>query len=115
MTSAETQIAGLVSTLATRFIHRTLTELPGMRAACARLCQRDEESLQCLKRWAHKVRGTAASLGLADVSARAGHIEDLLASAAAWSAEAVAENHLEAQLAGLEAQLTQRLAGVHRE
>jgi HPt (histidine-containing phosphotransfer) domain-containing protein len=107
--SAEIQIASLVSKRAVRFIHRTLAELPGMRKACAQLCQGDEESLQSLKRWAHKVRGTAATLRLEDVGAQAGQIEDLLACGAE------AADRLEAQLAGLEAQLVQRFDEGPRE
>jgi CheY-like chemotaxis protein len=96
ITTPGTQIENLVSTLATRFAHRTLAELPAMR----------ESSAQQLKRWAHKVRGTAASIGLANVSACATEIEDLLTGAAT-------EERLAALLSGLEANLL--LAVGHRE
>ena len=110
---AAKQITSLANALATRFAHRTLAELPAMRESCARLFQGNEESRQPLKKWAHKVRGTAASIGLADVSARAGEIEDLLVSGTAASAGTVAQDRLAALLAGLEAQLAP--AGGHRE
>jgi CheY-like chemotaxis protein len=89
---ATQQISGRASALATRFAHRTLAELPGMR----------ESPAPQLKRWAHKIRGTAATIGLADVSARAGEIEELLAS----SGETLAGDRLGALLKSLEANLT---------
>jgi CheY-like chemotaxis protein len=87
---ATAQITSLASSLATRFAHRTLAELPGMR----------ESPSHELKRWAHKVRGTAATIGLADVSARAGEIEEFLSSG-----DALAADRLGALLARLEANL----------
>jgi HPt (histidine-containing phosphotransfer) domain-containing protein len=106
MTSPEAQIADLVSALATRFAHRTPTELAGMRESSARLCQGCDDSLQSLKRWSHKVRGTAASIGLADVSACAAEIENLLMGP-------VVEERLASLLSALEAKLV--LAAGHRE
>jgi CheY-like chemotaxis protein len=88
--AATTQIMDFASSLATRFAHRTLAELSGMR----------ESPSHELKRWAHKVRGTAATIGLADVSARAGEIEEFLSSA-----DALAGDRLGALLARLEANL----------
>lgn len=97
-----TQITKLAGTLATRFAHRTLAELPVMRESSARLSQGNADSLHQLKRWVHKVRGTAATIGLADVSARAGEIEDLLSSGTGGAAG----DRLGALLANLEANLT---------
>lgn len=105
MADAGKQISSLVSTLAARFAQRTLGELPAMRGACIGLSQGNEDSRQQLKRWAHKVRGTGASIGLADVSARAGDIEDLLASGGTASLA----DQLTAKLAGLEAELARGL------
>jgi two-component system, OmpR family, response regulator len=95
---AATQITNLASSLAARFAHRTLAELPGMR----------ESPAHQLKRWAHKVRGTAATIGLADVSARAGEIEECLSSG-----EVDAGQRLAALLANLESNLAG--AAGHRE
>jgi CheY-like chemotaxis protein len=112
---AATQITKHVSALTARFAHRTLAELPVMRESSARLSPGNADSLQQLKRWAHKVRGTAATIGLADVSARAGEIEELLSSGAAVGtgagagstpARAAAGDRLGALLASLEASLT---------
>lgn len=110
MADAEKQISSLVSTLGARFAQRTLSELPAMRDACVGLSQGNEDSRQQLKRWAHKVRGTGASIGLTDVSARAGEIEDLLSSGGTASLA----DQLAAKLAGLEAELAKRLDAGHR-
>jgi CheY-like chemotaxis protein len=110
---AATQITSLATTLAARFAHRTLAELPGMRESSARLSSGSADSWQQLKRWAHKVRGTAATIGLTDVSARAGEIEELLSSGAGQMPEGVGRDRLGALLANLEANLTG--AAGHRE
>jgi HPt (histidine-containing phosphotransfer) domain-containing protein len=84
-----------------------------MRESSARLGQGSEDSLHHLKRWAHKIRGTAATIGLRDVSARAGEIEELLSSDTGTLAQGVAGERLGALLASLEANLTG--AAGHRE
>jgi two-component system OmpR family response regulator len=103
---ATTQITKHVSALTARFADRTLAELPGMRESSALLSQGNADSLQQLKRWAHKVRGTAATIGLADVSARAGEIEELLSSGSGSLAKGVAGDRLGALLTNLEANLS---------
>jgi two-component system, OmpR family, response regulator len=110
---AAAQITKLSSALAARFAHRTLAELPGVRESSAQLCQGSQDSLQQMKRWAHKVRGTAATIGLADVSARAGEIEEFLSAAAGALTEPVAGDRLGALLANLESNLAG--AAGHRE
>jgi two-component system, OmpR family, response regulator len=93
----EARITTLASSLATRFAHRTLAELPGMR----------ESSIpEQLKRWIHKVRGTAATIGLPDISARAAEIEDFLSSNASALTDPVAADRFAGLLAALEANLT---------
>jgi two-component system, OmpR family, response regulator len=110
---AQMQITNLASSLAARFAHRTLAELPGVRESSARLGQGNADSLQQLKRWAHKIRGTAATLGLVDVSARAGEIEDFLSRGSGALAEPAAGNRFGALLVSLEANLAG--AAGHRE
>lgn len=96
-TGGDARITTLASTLATRFVHRTLAELPSMREASVR---------EQLRRWVHKVRGTAATIGLPDISARAAELEDFLSSNAAAPTDPVTTDRLAALLAGLEAHLT---------
>jgi two-component system, OmpR family, response regulator len=93
----EARITTLASSLATRFAHRTLTELP---------CMRESVVPEQLKRWVHKVRGTAATIGLPDISVRAAELEAFLSANTSASTEPGAADRFATLLSDLEANLT---------
>jgi HPt (histidine-containing phosphotransfer) domain-containing protein len=75
---SEDEIAAYVRVLAMRFVKRSVSELPDQRAHHERLLAGDAQALDPLRRWAHRIHGTAASLGLTALSVHGHELELLL-------------------------------------
>ena len=75
---ADEEISAYVRLLATRFVKRTVGELPEQRANYVRLSAGDAVALDPLRRWAHRLHGTSGSLGLRALSAHSNDLEQLL-------------------------------------
>jgi HPt (histidine-containing phosphotransfer) domain-containing protein len=76
--SADDEIAAYVRVLAARFAKRSVGELPDQRAHYERLVAGDVAALDLLRRWAHRIHGTAGSLGITALSTHAADLEQLL-------------------------------------
>jgi HPt (histidine-containing phosphotransfer) domain-containing protein len=75
---SQDEIAAYVRVLAIRFVKRSVSELPEQRAHYERLLAGEVEALDPLRRWAHRIHVTAASLGISALSAHGGDLELLL-------------------------------------
>jgi chemotaxis protein histidine kinase CheA len=73
--------------LAQLFLDRTLHEIGVMRAGLTQLNAGEPQALQQIQHFAHKIRGTGATLGFDAVSDRGGEIETLAIEGATGDAE----------------------------
>jgi HPt (histidine-containing phosphotransfer) domain-containing protein len=97
-----------IASIGTRYLQRTLTELPRLYELCA---QPDGGALAEIERLAHKIYGSGAMFGFEQISERAREVELL---AARRAAEPATMSELRAGIAALERQVreTARERGV---
>lgn len=60
-----------------RFMNRSLVEIDSMRPLRDRLLSGDDEAVRQLGLWGHRVSGTAAVLGIREISIQGGEIEKI--------------------------------------
>jgi HPt (histidine-containing phosphotransfer) domain-containing protein len=74
-TPNRTALQSRLRELAARFMQRCLTDVAAMRERLADVRANDRAALAEIENLAHKMHGTAATLGHAEISGRSGQIE----------------------------------------
>jgi HPt (histidine-containing phosphotransfer) domain-containing protein len=75
MSPIDAELAGLVTELAAKFLHRSVGEWDELRALRESFLALEKATLDRFERWVHRLHGTAATLGLTGLSEEAGEIE----------------------------------------
>jgi HPt (histidine-containing phosphotransfer) domain-containing protein len=78
MTDGEEQLREQIKILGEKFLLRTADQVTTLRAQSQRLRAGDREALGVIQELTHKIHGSGAMFGFADLSERAGEIERLV-------------------------------------
>lgn len=78
MTDGEEQLREQVKVLGEKFLLRTAGQITTLREQSRRLRGGDREALGVIQELTHKIHGSGAMFGFADLSDRAGEIERLV-------------------------------------
>jgi len=85
MTDSEEQLREQIRILGEKFLLRTAGQITTLREQLLRLRSGDREALVIIQELTHKIHGSGAMFGFADVSDRAAQIERLVVAGATGS------------------------------
>lgn len=105
MSDEEQRLQRQIADIGTRYLVRTLGELPQLRALLCDARDGTPDALKSLERMAHKIHGSGAMFGFEEISERA---EDLERLAAAGSGDPEHLQQLEASIGALEAEVNKQ-------